>query len=45
MIGYTDGDAPVENGKYICWVNPDTDIPFAKTILLMWIEGDWFYLG
>lgn len=45
MVFYTDGDTPIESGKYICWVNPDVDVPFAKTIFLMWIDGEWFYLG
>lgn len=45
MINYIDGDSPSENGKYLCWVNPDCDVPFAKQVLLMWIDGDWFYLG
>lgn len=34
---------PVKNGQYLCWVNPDFDIPFAKIIQLMWIDGRWSY--
>lgn len=45
MIGYTEGDTPVEAGKYVCWVNPDINIPFAKQIFLMWMDGEWWYTG
>ena len=45
MIGYTEGSEPVEDGKYLCWVNPDLDIPFAKHVLLMWMDGEWWYTG
>lgn len=45
MIGYTEGDEPIEDGKYLCWVNPDLDIPFAKHIFLMWMDGEWWYTG
>lgn len=45
MIGYTEGDEPSENGKYLCWVNPDFDIPYTKHMLLMWMDGKWYYVG
>lgn len=45
MIGYTEGDTPVEDGTYVCWVNPDFDIPFAKTVFLMWMENRWWLRG
>lgn len=45
MIGYTEGDTPAEAGKYVCWVNPDINIPYAKQIFLMWMDEKWWYTG
>ena len=45
MIGFTEGDMPQEEGKYVCWVNPDMDIPYAKQVFLMWMDGYWWHPG
>ena len=36
---------PKQEGKYVCWVNPDIPVPAAKTIILTWMFGDWSYPG
>jgi hypothetical protein len=45
MIGYTDGDEPVDEGKYLCWVNPEADVPYATQKILMFIDGRWWHPG
>jgi hypothetical protein len=36
---------PLLNGKYICWINPDFDVPAATHIILTWMFGQWSYPG
>ncbi len=38
-------DQPNDPGMYVCYVNPTEDIPYARKLLLMWIDGNWYYLG
>lgn len=45
MVGYTEGDNPVDEGKYVVWVNPDFDIPYAAQKFMMWMDGKWWLLG
>lgn len=45
MMKYVSGDEPAEEGKYLCWVNPDYEIPYAKQIMLMWMDGQWWMHG
>jgi hypothetical protein len=30
---------------YVAYVDPDMDVPYAKKLLLMWIDGQWGYPG
>lgn len=39
-----EGNPPI-NGMYVAYVDPDMRIPFAKKMLLMWIDGQWGYPG
>ena len=43
FIDADENGSPKVDGKYVCWVNPDIDVPAAKTIILTWMFGEWAY--
>ncbi len=45
MIEFQGGSEPEIEGEYLCWVNPDFDVPYANKIMLMYMNGRWWHKG